>query len=702
MYKERKTWTDAELHCRREGGRLAIIQSQWQQTLAEKASEGAKDRYGMGTWLGGRIMDDRWQWADNTSLSFTNWKSGSPGGDEFLVLTETGQWDDTWSDDNVGRYFLCQGINVALTVNGLTTLELEENQLAFFPLHVLLKTSDIGREMINRSHDEEGRISSLTLNWFLKDSNGTKITEKLPARQEDWKQEVQTPLYKDLLLHDMVKLAMKLRLQNMIKEEILEEVIYQKSQMRIIPDVNQMCEMGQVKPKEHGGVFSAFVSNASTNDSSAEPSSEDIETGYELFHAVVFCPAMVFKVYNFIDKLLANETSQTIIQSIVHLLQSDGVVRDKKSFTLTKQFYHVMASTLDMLYGNILLATTTNVQRESIVRKGLPYFLNHTDLVEKCLQESNCDSPQDIFQNIGNFFIIKSFHLFSSISGANVSRELSLHPVHLTPDKKGNLPPSALVPFCSHQGEQLGSQLLEMNNMTFCDKFQPTILEGQLCYTLHIAKLTGYPKKTAQLGKRNGLFLLLDPHPFRLNHTDENTAGAESGDQTFKVCIHTLAQYINFGPGSFGMSALKKMTGTESFKQLPEYQKKCLVHNREDCQTEKFLDQVQKECKCIPWALQTEQVMMNFLSIIVIIRQEIAFCGPEKETCVANQTLKDEECLVSCEGLYADIADDSLKQNTLKGYDSSRIFYIILIKIRAPYNGTRVDPRHQTNARSHL
>ena len=32
-----------------------------------------------------------------------------------------------------------------------------------------------------------------------------------------------------------------------------------------------------------------------------------------------------------------------------------------------------------------------------------------------------------------------------------VSRHLSLHPIHLKPDTNGNLPPSALVPFCSYQ-----------------------------------------------------------------------------------------------------------------------------------------------------------------------------------------------------------------------------------------------------------
>ena len=74
----------------------------------------------------------------------------------------------------------------------------------------------------------------------------------------------------------------------------------------------------------------------------------------------------------------------------------------------------------------------------------------------------------------------------------HVSRELSLHPVHLTPDEEGNLPPSALIPFSSYQGEfsVLGRELPELDNITVCDKFQSTILEGQLCYTLNIAKLT--------------------------------------------------------------------------------------------------------------------------------------------------------------------------------------------------------------------
>ena len=47
---------------------------------------------------------------------------------------------------------------------------------------------------------------------------------------------------------------------------------------------------------------------------------------------------------------------------------------------------------------------------------------------------------------------------------------------------------------------------------------------------------------------------------------------------------------------------------------------------------------------------------------LVPILQVVPFCGPEKESCAANQTLRDQTCLVPCSGLYADIQDNSLKQ----------------------------------------
>ena len=85
-------------------------------------------------------------------------------------------------------------------------------------------------------------------------------------------------------------------------------------------------------------------------------------------------------------------------------------------------------------------------------------------------------------------------------------------------------------------------------------------------------------------GKSNGLLLIVDPEPYLLNQKDDpTTKGSKRGNLDFKVYVHTLAQYTTFGPGLLAMSALKKMTGTTSFSGLPDYEKKCVVHNREQC-----------------------------------------------------------------------------------------------------------------------
>ena len=193
-----------------------------------------------------------------------------------------------------------------------------------------------------------------------------------------------------------------------------------------------------------------------------------------------------------------------------------------------------------------------------------------------------------------------------------MSKELSLHPVNLKPDIDGNLPPSALVPFCFYQ---------EDHNLpgptTFCDKFEPTILEGQLCYSLNVTK---FERKDTKLGKRNGLFLLLDPNPYPMESTDGRVKAARNDQESFKVYIHTLAPHTAFGPGAYAMHTLKKMTGKTSFYQMRDSQKECQVHSREKCQTEMFLKHVKTNCSCVPWALTTENSYLE-----VILKKDCTF-----------------------------------------------------------------------------
>ena len=65
----------------------------------------------------------------------------------------------------------------------------------------------------------------------------------------------------------------------------------------------------------------------------------------------------------------------------------------------------------------------------------------------------------------------------------------------------------------------------------------------------------------------------------------------------------------------------------------------------------------------------TLQGDLNFVMHIRVILFQKAplFCGPQHESCVSNQTLKDDSCFTSCDGLNADIADDLLQQKVLEG-----------------------------------
>ena len=153
--------------------------------------------------------------------------------------------------------------------------------------------------------------------------------------------------------------------------------------------------------------------------------------------------------------------------------------------------------------------------------------------------------------------------------------------------------------------------------MTVCDLFEPASLNGQLCYSLDVGKLKGWHSN--EPGKANGLFLLLDPSSFAFN------------SEVPKISIHTLARFTTFGAGSFGMSALKKMTGTKSFLQLPDQDKKCSVHDREECQTQKYLDAAQKYCNCTPWTLGNkngnEQVSSNSMNVSEFAGRPILWPG---------------------------------------------------------------------------
>ena len=69
------------------------------------------------------------------------------------------------------------------------------------------------------------------------------------------------------------------------------------------------------------------------------------------------------------------------------------------------------------------------------------------------------------------------------------------------------------------------------------------------------------------------------------------------------IFIHTIAQFKGSGPGSYVMTAVKEMVGTEAFLDLPDKKKQCQQEFFEQCVEKNLLMQAKERCGCLPWTL---------------------------------------------------------------------------------------------------
>ena len=70
------------------------------------------------------------------------------------------------------------------------------------------------------------------------------------------------------------------------------------------------------------------------------------------------------------------------------------------------------------------------------------------------------------------------------------------------------------------------------------------------------------------------------------------------------MIFHFLAPIKLRSEGSYSISAVKEIKVTDAYLGLQEDVKKCQnVEPFENCTTRKYIDMVQKECKCVPYEL---------------------------------------------------------------------------------------------------
>lgn len=108
LYKQLKTWEDAQNYCRTHHYDLATIQNNENWTkLLEAADE--QRFYGF-AWIGLFNDINGWRWSYNDeSLVFESWGLAQPdnygAGQECVIIYPNGAWDDFYC--TIEKYFVC-------------------------------------------------------------------------------------------------------------------------------------------------------------------------------------------------------------------------------------------------------------------------------------------------------------------------------------------------------------------------------------------------------------------------------------------------------------------------------------------------------------------------------------------------------------------------------------------------------------------
>ena len=196
---------------------------------------------------------------------------------------------------------------------------------------------------------------------------------------------------------------------------------------------------------------------------------------------------------------------------------------------------------------------------------------------------------------------------------------MSLHPSHLV-GPKGQLLPAALVPFCAYKTSAMGKRRSDLAFIA-CDKLQPTLLNGQRCYSLNKSSIEKGETKT---GVNNGFLMIIDPGN-HIGATDDSAhekseksngevlpedkyssldlEQANEESPSGKIFIDILSYFSSYKAGSYALTGLKKMTGTKSFiSKIPENVRNCQVESYVDCRTRKYYEEWKSQCKCVPWS----------------------------------------------------------------------------------------------------
>ena len=207
-------------------------------------------------------------------------------------------------------FFFCKQSDLTSIVKGQKNIRLEYTMknLSISSFHGKYQQSPTSLELLDSWEDR--KMTGFRLGWFLQDSNGSCLTDKKPDMHKNWKPETTVATHWEQYLVRMVQLAGRAREKNMTREKILNVTIRAKAKLitRLFIQYNSMCSGGQVKKSFYPKVLDELNIQITGDKTINNITEEDIETGFMMFSAIIFCSEPV-ALSQFLHNLLTTQNN---------------------------------------------------------------------------------------------------------------------------------------------------------------------------------------------------------------------------------------------------------------------------------------------------------------------------------------------------------------------------------------------------------
>ena len=390
------SFDNAIAQCKQRGGQLASLHSKEDLEEARRVAD-SNSLSQRGAWLGATFDETqgKWRWLDGSPWDWEDWDVGQPNrtcGRECgnCLRIKTSSWKLATLLCTRPTHFICRMPPTILKGAVQKTIGVNFEEESMFIFHLWWTPA----KCVTMN-------DGFSMNWTI--STDTEDSQDV------------SDIYNTVLVR-MVNLAREAKRMNMTKATLRSKVINGKA---------ERIEKGEYPTKDGKGEYPTkqchqqrvVTLNRRTWDFGddlgiktemdvfdSNTTDEDLETGFELFSWLIFCPEELQLLHQFHMELLATKNVQTILQTTVNNMKS-GKIKEKSNVEILKKFFSELDTIVSTDLGKIVLALSSKKDIEAVLEDNMPYtqmFEDHS--IRDCMRYNSCQILSDVIQDLGEDF----------------------------------------------------------------------------------------------------------------------------------------------------------------------------------------------------------------------------------------------------------------------------------------------------------